>query len=238
MALPLLGARGGYNPDGWLITFVDLLALILAFFVMLFSMNAIQEEEWKPVVASFNKQFHGERPAVVEKPQVFKKSYMTERPLGQDLDYLYKVIESKLARDPIFDRAKLSVAEDRIVLSLPGDLIFTSGSARLKKGVGQTLFRLAGVIGQFDNTVAIEGHTDPSPVRSGRFVTNWELSMARAISVANALEEAGFDQPLPVMGFGSSRYGYRNSSAPDRQRRAAARRVDVVIHKHRWDSKS
>lgn len=236
MATPLLSTAGRHNADGWLVTMVDLLALILAFFVMLFSMNAVQEAEWKPVVASLNKQFHGEQPAVVEKPQPFQKSYMTERPLGQDLDYLYGVIEAKLARDPVFDRATLSVAEDRIVLSLPGDLIFTTGSARLSKGAGETLFRLAGVIGQFNNTVAVEGHTDPSPVRSGRFVTNWELSMARAISVANELKSAGFDQPLPIMGFGSSRYGLRTPTAPDRKRRAAARRVDVVIHKHQWET--
>lgn len=234
MAIPLLSRSEGHHADGWLVTLVDLLALVLAFFVMLFSMNAVQEEEWKPVVASFNKQFHGERPAVVEKPQIIQKSYMTERPLGQDLDYLYEVIEAKLERDPIFDRATLSAAADRIVLSLPGDLIFTTGSARLSSSASETLFRLAGVIGQFDNTVAVEGHTDPSPVRSGRFVTNWELSMARAISVANELKKAGFDQPLPVMGFGSSRYGLRTAMVPDRKRHAAARRVDVVIHKHRW----
>lgn len=221
--------------DAWLVTLADLLALLLTFFVMLFSMNAVQEKEWKAVVASLNEYFHGEAPATRETADVFDDQFTSDVGTGQDLDYLYSVLRQKLMEDPVFDRAKLTASGERIILSLPGELIFPSGSARISAGARATLFRLAAVIDQIENTVVIEGHTDPAPVRSGRFVTNWELSLARAVSVANALREAGFSRSIPVLGFGAARYVETPSDLSDRERRMAARRVDVVIHRHKWE---
>lgn len=223
------------DEDAWLVTLADLLALLLTFFVMLFSMNAVQEKEWKAVVASLNEHFHGEVPAVKEAPEIFNEQFMSDLGTGQDLAYLFSILELKLSEDAVFDQARLRTDGDRITLSLPGELIFPSGSARISVGARATLFRLAAVIDQIENTVVIEGHTDPAPVRSGRFVTNWELSLARAVSVANALREAGFSRSIPVLGFGAARYAETPSNLSDRERRMAARRVDVVIHRHKWE---
>lgn len=235
MFLPSTNRRQKGSDDAWLVTLSDLLALLLTFFVMLFSMNAVQEKEWKAVVASLNENFHGEPASVREKADVFDEQFMSDIGSGQDLGYLYSVLRQKLMEDPVFERARLTASGERIVLSLPGDLIFPSGSARISSGARATLFRLAAVVDQIENTVVIEGHTDPAPVRSGRFVTNWELSLARAVSVANALREAGFSRSIPVLGFGAARYVETPSDLSDRERRKAARRVDVVIHRHKWE---
>lgn len=75
----------------------------------------------------------------------------------------------------------------------------------------------------------VEGHTDNVPIRSGRYHTNWELSMARAYSVIQFMEQAGIEpRKLAGIGYGENRPASENTSA---EGRAKNRRIEISLLK-------
>jgi hypothetical protein len=78
-------------------------------------------------------------------------------------------------------------------------------------------------------TLLVEGHTDNVPIRSGRYHTNWELSMARAYSVIQFMEQAGIEpRKLAGIGYGENRPASENTSA---EGRAKNRRIEISLLK-------
>ncbi len=94
-------------------------------------------------------------------------------------------------------RLSVSIVRGRMVINLPQDILFASGSADLGREGRETLSEIAGVLGEFDNrTFQVEGHTDDDPISTAQFPTNWELSAARALSVVKLLVDRGVSQEL------------------------------------------
>jgi len=81
------------------------------------------------------------------------------------------------------NRVFLGVISRGLVLSLSGDLVFKKGSTKLNPKCIPLLHKAAEMIRSCNNRVRIEGHADNSPVRGGRFSSNFELSAARALAV-------------------------------------------------------
>lgn len=97
---------------------------------------------------------------------------------------------------------------DRITMKFKGSLLYGSGSARLKDEIKSTLSAVATKLksNQRLEEVIVEGHTDDSPIKTGIFPSNWELSAARATGIVRFFEEEGLDESkLVAYGFGSSR---------------------------------
>jgi len=81
------------------------------------------------------------------------------------------------------------------------------------------------------NRIDVNGHTDPDPVVSPVFPSNWEFSLARAMSVANELRRAGFAEGARSFGFADSRFSEVSLDLSVEDRYRFARRIDVVIRK-------
>ena len=80
------------------------------------------------------------------------------------------------------------------------------------------------------NRLAVEGHADPGAVQQGgAYVSNWELSLARALAVADVLVSTGLDRPVTCYGLADSRYDELGEIA-ESDRRVVARRVDLVFY--------
>jgi chemotaxis protein MotB len=105
---------------------------------------------------------------------------------------------------------------------------FASGSANLAKGYLKVLRRLEGVLADKPGMIDVQGHTDDIPIRTSRFRSNWELSSARAVSVAHGLLVGGKLNPgrFAISGFAETRPLAENKSAKDRAR---TRRVEIII---------
>ena len=73
------------------------------------------------------------------------------------------------------------------------------------------------------------GHTDPRPITSDRFASNWELSLSRAANIAAVLENVGYDRPVTVRGYASARFDDISETVPISERLDLSRRVDIVI---------
>ena len=122
----------------------------------------------------------------------------------------------------------VNIEQGRIVINLPNNVLFKSGSASLNSEGIKALTQIAAVLSQFsDRRFQIEGHTDNNPIKSARFPSNWELSTSRALSVVHLLASLGVSsESISAAGFGEFRPRANNDSEQGRQ---LNRRVEIIM---------
>jgi chemotaxis protein MotB len=218
----------------WLVTFTDVMALMLTFFVMLYAMAIPNEVAWRQAKkaladglapGSAGAWYAGPREAA---------GIATDAPgmAAQDVDYLYTVLATQVERQPALAGARLSLGDGRLVLSLPAEVLFAPGDAALSAGGKRALWALAVKLSRIQNRIALVGHADPRPVGEGApgpYATNRALSLARAVEVAAFLRRAGYTAPIEAHGAGAARFEEMDAATPLARRLAASRRVDIVI---------
>ena len=132
----------------------------------------------------------------------------------------------------MIDAGQLEVVrrDGRMMLKLPDEILFPSGSKRLKKGGREALIEVAKALKEVgaDREYLVAGHTDNVPVGSrSRFDNNWELSTARATTVVELMIDQGVppDQ-LAAAGFGEYDPIASNETADGRQKN---RRLEIIL---------
>lgn len=120
--------------------------------------------------------------------------------------------------------------KERPVFILGERITFEEGKAELLEGFLPTLKRIVDFIAaQQGYQVLVSGHTDNMPINTVQFPTNWELSSARAASVARFLCNNGMDpQRVSIHGYAEYHPLVENSSPENRQ---ANRRVEITLTK-------
>ena len=229
---PRAAAAGPPRPYGdpvWLITFADLVGLMLAFFVMLFAMSGIDGAKWRGVADGLSRSLDPVIAIEDEGPRADRNVDEVAVEPGSDLDYLAALLARDLAAEPALAAAIVRPLDDRIVISLPADLLFEPTSARLGEQAGPALFALGGLLRNLDNGIEVAGHADRQTVENADYPSNWELSLARALAVADALRDFGYDRPIVARGYGDSRFDEISPRLAAARRETLARRVDVVI---------
>ena len=226
---PQQGDDDGVEPaPARLISMGDVTALMLTFFVMLFSMSHLKSERWDEIISLINTSIEPNR--IEEPAPVSDQNISTIVVLGGlSTDYLNRILEEKLGRDPILSQARLTALQDQVAVSLPSDLLFEPGGDTLAPGAFEAIARLSGVMAQIGNQVDIVGHTDPAPTRSEIFSTNWALSLGQALKVADTVRRAGYEGDFSAYGMGDSRYRHIDARLPEEERYALARRIDIVF---------
>lgn len=213
----------------WMVTFTDLVALLLTFFVMIFAMSTVKVADWKSLTESLRRQLSSVVGTEVARPSMRLDVPAPERTLGTDLDYLAELLQGQLAEAPPLDQARIRRDSDRVYVSLPSDLLFGSGAYTLTDAAETAVFEIGGVLRNLSNGVAVVGHADPRKPQA-RYPSNWELSLLRSRAVAAALRQAGVDGAIRARGYGDARYHELPADLPTEKRQALARRVDIVIH--------
>ena len=130
----------------------------------------------------------------------------------------------------LIDAGQLAVAIDRgrMVIQLPQDILFPSGSATLSAEGARTLGEVASVLATLEGRgFQVEGHTDNVPIATAQFPSNWELSSARALSVVRVLIQGG----VPPESLSGAGYGEHQpvASNDDRESRSLNRRIEIVM---------
>ena len=122
--------------------------------------------------------------------------------------------------------------QHRLVFVLGERVTFPIGQAKLLESFQPTLQRIAALIASKKGyMVVISGHTDNTPIRTAQFPSNWELSAARAISVARSLTENGVDPALvSIQGNAEYRPIHQNSTPANKR---ANRRVEITLIKEK-----
>ena len=149
----------------WMLTFVDLVSLLLAFFVLLFSMTTPDAPQWEAFTASLRSTFSADSDSRSREALTLESIETESLGRGFNLGYLRRLLEVTMSRDPNLQNATLAPKDGRLVLSITSDVFFQPGVATMQSSGETALFDLAVALSQIDNRIDIVGHTDPRPVR-------------------------------------------------------------------------
>lgn len=215
----------------WLITFTDVMALMLTFFVLLFSMKVPDNVGWDKISSALQSEFNQfYSPTFKAGAQDTLSLDKLDRARGLPLNYLYNLMNNLREEEDSLSRVTLNLLSDRIVISLPYDLLFAPGAVELQDSGKDVLFTLANHIRRVRNRAEFIGHADPDPIlNSERFQSNWDLSLMRAIEVAAFFHDAGYERDAIVRGLSSAYFEELPESLSVDARMQLSRRVDLVI---------
>ena len=226
---PLFGgaapARSADNSQAWMVTFADLVALLLTFFVLLFSMSRVETRDWQNLANALAQSLNRISESEIAVPDVDLDLKRIQPVPGANLDYLSSVLRDQMASHTVLSRAVLRRRDELLIISLPADLLFAPGAVE----PAEALFAICGILRNLENRIEVAGHADPTPP-GARWPSNWNLSLGRALSVAARLQRNCYRKDVVALGFGDTRFAELPEDLPAVRRRALARRVDIVIH--------
>ena len=232
-----LGRRAGRKYGGgasWMVTLVDLVSLMLAFFVLRFAMTTVDSPSFEKAAGAIALVLGREVSVVKDTPPVELSVSAEQTRRGFSLGYLEPILGAKMAVDPVLSQARIARAGDQLIIALPADLLFPVGAAELTRDARSAVGILSTALATLPNRIDVVGYADPQPMSGGgRYASNWELSLARADAVADRLMQTGYPRQPTVEGHGASRFSDVAPTQDMERRYALARRVDVVIFPER-----
>jgi chemotaxis protein MotB len=218
----------------WIVTFGDLMSLLLCFFVLLLSFSEMDRQKYKQVAGSLEKAFGVQRQTkVMEIPKGMKMiardfdqeviATRIKEQIGDEIEQLF----SKELED-LKDQISVEEGDNQVVLRLMGESTFDSGKAEIRPQLKPLLTKVAQILQESNGDIIVAGHTDNVPIHSGPFGSNLRLSAARASAVAEFLIASSKIDPkrISTMGFGEYRPIESNQTALGRQKN---RRVEIII---------
>lgn len=231
--------RGASNSKkgapGWMVTYSDLVTLILVFFILLFSMSQIDMIKFKAITESFREHFMEFYPSIVplENPAGFDtnlpdKDNDQNDAAEESLKTLLVEVQTFLDKNGLEDVIIANRTERGVVLVLQERVLFDPGEASLIGDSFMFLDKVGELLANLPNLVKVEGHTDNVPMNSYRYPSNWELSAARASSVIKYLiENHNIDSGRFIaVGYADTRPVVSNE---DPEVRSKNRRVEIII---------
>lgn len=224
------------RPPLWLIGFTDLTTLLLAFFILLFATAVPRAEKWNAASESLRTSFHGDKDVTELRGdsgrQEAEKTWQSqERDPGLNMDYLFSIVKKYVSSDPALSKVTVWHQDDMVILSFGSELSFAPGSTDLSRDGNMILGSLSGFLSKLPNTLEVVGHADTTPIQNDqRFNSNWNLSLARANSVATALTRGGYDADIAIRGRGTTDADSLPSNLSETVKNELARRVDIRLH--------
>jgi chemotaxis protein MotB len=233
-----ISKKNDNDGPGWLTTFNDLVTLLMVFFVLLFTMGSMDNQKLK----DFQYALQSGLGILGEGSQVS----IAVKDARQDPDKVeilaqaegeVEPVDEQEAENPIGEALKDFTDEPGIDVRYSNQgahitfedfLLFDFGKADINPGGLAFLDKMATLIHKIPHPVRVEGHTDNIPIHTARFPSNWELSIARAVSVVKYFAGSGKINPqrLSAVGYGDTRPLVANDSPANRTRN---RRVEIVL---------
>ena len=237
---------------GWIVTFSDLMTLLLAFFVLLFSMSSINEAKYEMLIQSIQNALTGtngptifnqaidqsEDSAAVGEldPTVETGTTTPEDSNNQETmtnDELEEVVTEFLSGEGLSSEVSIHIVEEGILLDVKENIFFDLGKSEIKPESIITLKRLGTLFKEFDDPIRIIGHTDNIPINTTQYPSNWELGASRACAIARYYVRQGFEAGR----FVCSSYGDTKPIASNdtEEGRLQNRRVNFLIEASKED---
>jgi chemotaxis protein MotB len=233
---------GGFDPNGWMLTFSDLVTLLLTFFVMLLSMKQPEITKLKAAFSVFEKGAQADM-GFSERGEVEQIHTLLDQ-LKQPMADEMMSPDQQLAIDlelpgstqpelvgPLHAQIKIRQEEKGTVITLANDLLFTPGGSELSPAARVAIRKVADLVRYGLQPISIDGHTDSTvPSGKGKYMDNWSLSLARSLAVMELLIKTGGLKPqrLRVTALGDTRPLVPNDTP---ENRALNRRTEIVLLK-------
>jgi chemotaxis protein MotB len=199
------------------------MTLLCAFFIMLYSVELLDENQYKAVQEALDGMFTDNAQQLLPEPEV--STTILEHNNG--IMPLYETITQQL--QVFIDSKELIVEQEGewIKIRVKADTLFPAGGWEINDEMMDLLEQLAVTIRPIPNEINVEGHTDDVPINSSRIVSNWDLSALRAVAVVRTFELFGIaPQRMAAMGFSYHRPLFENNTD---EHRLANRRVEILI---------
>ena len=230
----------------WIVTFADMMTLILVFFILLYTLADFEDEAYKELIESVQViDGDGNQISVIDfatrkgrNPQPLQA---IEDMLGMNPSHvavenmkpaLVAEMESMIDNTDLADSVELSFNGDQINLQIDGRYLFESGESELKDRARFIFANLAQMFRDYaDYKIAIRGHTDDQGIQTAQFPSNWELSAVRATTVLRFFIGQGIDpRRMTATGYADYLPLVENNSSENRARN---RRVEFVLEKEK-----
>ncbi|OPY79031.1 MAG: Motility protein B [Syntrophorhabdus sp. PtaU1.Bin153] len=221
------------NAERWLLTYSDLITLLLAFFIMMYVFSKRDAQKYEEVASHLRAIFTGGT-GLAGKGSVTATSPIEMASRGASSGDIKRQLESELldTNREQGGNKNISVLSDErgIVIRVLDKTFFDEGKADLKEGAKNALDKIVPIIKKVDNHVRIEGHTDNVPICTQEFKSNWELSVRRATEVVRYLLEKHNLPPERISATGYAEYRpVADNDTP--KNRALNRRIEIIIAK-------
>ena len=216
------------NQDRWLLTYADLITLLLAFFIVMYSMSRVDAKKFGAISSALTGVLKGADLKQRDR-QTLDGRLTTGGPLKTgELRLMQRQLQQKVGESGMSSTISSDVTDRGLVISVKVAALFDEGKADLNPGALAVLRVIGHEISTVTNHVRVEGHTDPRPINTPRFPSNWELSTTRATSVLRFLVDSTgcVPQRISALGFGEYRPIVVNDSP---EHMAENRRVDIVL---------
>ena len=236
------------NLERWLVSYADFITLLFAFFVVMYSISAVNEGKYRVLSQALGEAFGRGVPVMVlpqqmplphslrggaapttAAPAVQTPAQPTPQQAAEAeaMKQVAKNLSSTL--DPLVQQGVVRVSQTSkgVDIEINASLLFASGDATLSPDSRRALQAIAGVLKDKRYDLEVDGYTDDQPIKSKIYPSNWELSAVRAGSVARELGSDGIpDDRLKVVGYGSNQPLAPNDTPEGRARN---RRVEVMV---------
>jgi chemotaxis protein MotB len=243
------------NHERWLITYADLITLLLVFFIIMYAMSKIDVSKYTILAQSLNQQFtkgdsviplgdgisgkitptqgdaksKGDQQKGSQNEINAKENVNDKDKKEKELQDLLQKINAYIVEQKLQTMVSATNTERGIAVTLNDLFLFDLGKADLKPASFPILQKLASLFPTLNSTISIEGHTDNLPLSPGSpFTDNWGLSGARSLSVLRFFKNsAGLDDSKFIStGYGDTKPKVANDSS---ENRAKNRRVEIIV---------
>lgn len=217
--------------EGWITTYADAITLLMAFFVMMFTLASSEDQEGQEAAKQAIAEAFGAAPADEPTPDI-----PASTPGGDRLESARSEIEDIAKKTGMRDDIQVASHSRGLRIDMASTVLYEDGQVELSGEAARVVAELAGVVASLateGTVVEVEGHTDDTPVSGSGLPSNWELSAHRAGAVVRVLEEAGIpSKRLRLVGYGAALPVAKNrdldgEAIPSNQ--ARNRRIAIVV---------
>ena len=218
----------------WMVTYSDMVTLLLTFFVMIVAMSEVEVKKFKEAMSYFQG-----RTAMLTHDAVMsttEQQLVTEEVQSREQAERYETLLKYLEDNGLQDMVQVDLTDKGLHIVITDSVMFNSGEAELIEPSRTILRLVAGMVDEKVEAMVVEGHTDNRPIHTGRYPSNWELSTARAASVVRfLLEQENARGPSRYVTIGYGEYHpVETNETPEG--RAANRRVEILFSWEPWQN--
>lgn len=219
------------NNERWLLTYSDLITLLLIFFILLYAISTTDTRKFQDLTGALQQAFNNGQFQLVTiggtpgNPHTFSGTTPSSKDKKAKLVEQLKQALKMLGIPQTV--VTVGTTQEGLVISLAGNILFYPGGYDLLPSSDTLLQRIAQVLARIPNQVRVEGNTDNQTVAGAAADANWALSAMRAVSIVKLLHASGVAPGrLQAMGLGQY-HPVASNSTPEG--RAKNRHADIVI---------
>jgi len=230
------------HDERWLVSYADFITLLMVLFVILYSMGQVNVEKYRRLADSMRVAFTVGGPAQVVDSQINQANGKSEDGTSKPIvipgipegptqsEEVAGQLTSMLASQNLGSQVSVQTNIDGVLISLSEKLTFSESHSDLSAEALQVLGAISEMLRPIDNKIKLIGHTNNLPSANPLYPTNWELSLARAMSVANYLISMGIS-PDRLMVCGQGEYAPIFANDTDAHRALNARVEIIIVYK-------